>query len=267
MKKKHTKRFSLFNQNGNSVVMATIVMALVSVSGISMLKMSTGEQVQTGMDVTKHKANYLAHAGIVQGMEKLYNGTSPDRAKTDVYDGAFEVVSDATARTITATGYAGDARVTQTVSATFAADCFEINFSSSNYDINIGPHEWSKLYAVKARKNCTDIGQVQVDEIRVLYGAPISSKMVKHIDINGSDFVYHVPDATVGYEYPSGAPEGTPISGAKSKDLIDIDAYTFSDTAYKDMTFFWNTSFSGTGARVEVIFSDGSIYTSPVRVL
>lgn len=257
----------LLNNQGMSLISGIMTLSIMSLVGLNVAKLSTAQTASAAFGASTEKARYISFAGIEQGLDRLYWGNDPTRPTMNLYQGELTVETDPVLREVVATGRYKDATVKQKIVTTFSADCFQIDFAGSSYFNNIGAAEWSRLENISVGKNCTELDRVKVLEMRVLFGAPDPFKLVKHIDINGSATIYHVPASGIP-GYPASPQIGTPNGGAESKQIITPSGYVFHNNLDQNMEIWWSTSYyTPTTVQIEVTFRDYSVYTSPVHII
>jgi len=270
MKKFFLKReqsSQLQNESGSALLVSVLVLSMLALSGVGVVKMSAASQINSSLDLSNQKASYLAQAGLSIASHRLYHGDDPAMKENQMLDGVLEINVDPMQRTISGKGQYGEAIKTLSYQGRFAADCFGIDFKSSKYVGKIGVQEWSRLEDIEIKKNCADIGTVKVKEMRILFDDPNFTKLVKHVDIDKADSLYHVPSWVVP-DYPQIDAVGTPEDGAQSQQVIDVENYALTGDSLKNLYIWWNVTFTKeTPIRIEVVFVDGSVYTSPVQNL
>ncbi len=246
--------------------MSLLVLSVMAIAGFSVGKMAAADTAGSALDLSARKAGQMAEAGLQASLHNTNNslGSASISKVTFPDGGAFVVTADTVNGTITSTGTYGEASKTYTIDAAFAADCFSVDFGNANYGNYQG---WGKLGNVMIRKSCSELDSVQIQEVRVLFSNPHPARRVQDITLNDTTSIYHMPAAIPGY--PAGATEvGLPSGGAQSKEVIDSQDYTFSTGDSQSLSVWWNTTFTTpVPLQIQLVFVDGSSYTSAVKVL
>jgi Tfp pilus assembly protein PilV len=153
---------SLRNQNGMSLLAATLSLAFVSVMGLAVVQASTADIEETANHAASSRAFYASTAGLEWAKFKLSRDEDPnvtdlafDAADPD--RGRFTVAYDTTAHVITSTGNANDAKSVQTMTTVTQAECVE---STGTPDANFScpldyTYTWSYggLYSVDVQRS------------------------------------------------------------------------------------------------------------------
>ena len=262
------KKMILSNESGSTLIMSVLILVVMSMTGLSVVKISSAQQTNSAYDVSAQKAVYLAQAGLEHAANQIYHGDDPTLSNAGILNGTISVAMNPNTGTLSATGQFADSKKTLKHDGQFAADCLSIDFAPSTFTTDIGAGNWSHLEQVDIKKTCNTIDTVKVKEVRLLYSAPNFTKLVKHIGLNDASTLYHVPSAVVP-GYPDEVELGTPSSGAQSKQVIDVSDYAFSNNGLRKLDIWFNTSFTGSSVplQIEIDFMDGSVYTSAVKNL
>lgn len=262
----HVQDTKLSNQRGSALIMSVIVLAVIAMTGLSVVKITAAEQTVSANDLSAQKAVYLAQAGLEHAANQIYHGDDPSLNGAKFLDGNVTVTMNAQTKKLISKGSFGKSSKTFSQNGEFAADCLTIDFAPSVYTSNIGAGGWSHLDQIDIKKTCNSIDTVKVKEVRVMFSSPNFTKLVKHIGFNSDSTLYHVPSAVVP-GYPNEPEIGTPNTGAQSQQLIDVMNYAFSNTGLRKMDIWWNTSFTSAPVplQIEIDFVDGSVYQSAVK--
>lgn len=139
------------NQNGMSLLAATLSLALVSVMGLAVVQASTADVEETVNHASSSRAFYASTAGLEWAKFKLSRNEDPaitdlafDAADPD--HGRFTVAYDTTTHVVTSTGNADQARVEQQFTAVTQADC--VDTTGSVADVNFScPGDYTYTWA------------------------------------------------------------------------------------------------------------------------
>ena len=256
------------NERGSMIATSILVLVVVALTGMTVIKTTAADQIESAYDVSAQKAVYLAQSGLEHAANQIYHGDNPVLNNANLLDGQVSVAMNPTTKKITSKGTFGNSTKTFTQDGEFAADCVSVDFGPAIFTQHIGAADWSHLEEIHIKKTCDQFDTIKVKEVRLLFSAPNFTKLVKRIGVNDDTTLYHVPSALVP-GYPDVEETGTPDSGAQSKQVIDVTNYAFNNNGLRKMDVWWNTSFTGTTVplQVEVDFVDGSVYTSAVKNL
>lgn len=173
----------LKNQRGASVMISTLVIVALGLSGLQAADMSSHGTVFSSSEVQTKKAEGLAQAGVEKALSDLFNGNSPDNSYS-VFGGTITTTTQPSQRLIVvkgsiANGDMADASRTYTLSGEFSGDTISIDPDQSYFVDNK-----MKNIIVNKTGDKTDI----IDKIKVTWNEGNC-----HTDITCSNPTYHTP--------------------------------------------------------------------------